>query len=62
MEMKAGDLVVLSPYLYSKYEGKLGVLIRRRHINAGQWEVAIDGHIHPYFVCIEDLEVVNASR
>tara|TARA_R100001377_G_scaffold72375_1_gene48170 strand:+ start:33 stop:215 length:183 start_codon:yes stop_codon:yes gene_type:complete len=60
--MKVGDLVKFDTHLYPKLDGKLGVLRGHRDGNRNQWEVFIDGRIHPYFLCVEDLEVVSESR
>ena len=60
--MQAGDLVKFDPHLYPTLDRKLGVLLGRTG-NKDQWEVLIDGQIHPYFIgLVEGIEVFSASR
>ena len=60
--MKVGDLVKFDTQIYPRLDGKLGVLREHRDGNKNQWEVFIDGRIHPYFVRVEDIELINESR
>ena len=62
--MKVGDLVRFNAMNYPQYKGMAGVLTRRlnREASSTPWAVLINGKIHPFHICEEDMEVLNESR
>jgi len=62
--MKVGDLVHLCTISYSRYKGKIGVLIElpKPIAQPQSWAVIVAGKMHPYPVSEEDMVIINESR
>jgi hypothetical protein len=59
--MKVGDLVKISD-VYTKYEGKVGLIIEERKGGVDQFIVNVEGKAHRFFIHKDYLEVVNENR
>jgi hypothetical protein len=59
--MKIGDLVKISD-VYSKYRGKVGLIIEERKGGVDQFIVNVEGKAHRFFIHKDYLEVLNESR
>jgi|TARA_R110002051_G_scaffold281080_1_gene342707 hypothetical protein len=62
--MKVGDLVKFNAMNYPQYKGMAGVLTRRlnRAASSTPWAVLINGKMHSFHICEEDMEVISESR
>jgi len=60
--MKVGDLVKFNAMNYPQYKGMAGLLVLRHNPHRYAWAVMISGKIHPFHICEEDMEVINAGR
>ena len=61
--MKAGDLVKLGEKYYPEYKGLFGMLIKKKAASGPglkeMWQVMVDGHIHPFYIPSDDIDVVG---
>ena len=61
--MKAGDVVKLGEQYYPEYKGLFGMLIKKKAASGPglkeMWQVMVDGHIHPFYIPSDDIEVVG---